>query len=169
MTIEKLSNDSIFQFISFLEKSFKDTYQNIYPIEYIEKIINDFYSPDNIVRDNNKDSEDWQGYYVYLENNKIVGAIAGGQVQDNIYQVFMLYVHPDFQSRGIGTELLDFITNKQIQYNATTQIVNVSVDNKSAIDYYEYKKFKKIKVVKNWFLYSEYKFKDYRYSRSLKI
>ena len=52
------------------------------------------------------------GFWCILENNQIVATIGLRPIKntnDNCAEIRRLYVHPNWQKKGIGSELIDFI------------------------------------------------------------
>lgn len=51
-------------------------------------------------------------YFIYKDNNKILGCNSGHKCQDNSYRSRGLYVFPEFRKQGIGLELLKATINQ---------------------------------------------------------
>jgi putative acetyltransferase len=64
--------------------------------------------------------------FVFEEDNKIKWFLSYYK-----WTVVALFVHPDFQRRGIGTKLLDFIKDANKELN-----LNVYIENKKSTEYY---------------------------------
>ncbi|SFF57536.1 Acetyltransferase (GNAT) family protein [Halobacillus alkaliphilus] len=64
-------------------------------------------------------------------------------IDDGIGELFVLYLDPDRRNEGIGTKLLETITQQQkVEYGAKEQWVSVQKGNRKAIPFYEAKGFK---------------------------
>lgn len=56
---------------------YRATYTHIYPKAYIERIIKEFYNDDRIFNEVTTSNKEWGGYFVAMENDKMVGAAGG--------------------------------------------------------------------------------------------
>ncbi|GGP11024.1 GNAT family N-acetyltransferase [Oceanobacillus neutriphilus] len=117
------------------------TYSDIYSKEYIETVISDFYNRQRILNEVTLVSKEWGGYFVAIENDEIVGAGGGGMISDTSSEIFVLYLDPNRRNEGIGTLLLNAITNQQKEFGATEQWVSVQKGNQKGIPFYEAKGF----------------------------
>ncbi len=119
-----------------------NTYKNIYSKAYIEKVIEKFYTVERIRKEIGETNKDWNGYFVAVQDNQIVGAIGGGVYDDTVAEVYVLYLDPHKRNQGIGTKLLQYITNVQKnKYGATEQWVSVAKENQLGIPFYEARGF----------------------------
>ncbi len=119
-----------------------NTYKNLYSKEYIEKVIEKFYTVERIKKEIEETNKDWNGYFVAVLDNQIVGAIGGGVYDENIAEVYVLYLDPEKRNLGIGTKLLQYLTDVQKnKYGATEQWVSVAKDNMLGIPFYEARGF----------------------------
>ncbi|KMJ60507.1 acetyltransferase [Bacillus sp. LL01] len=118
------------------------TYEDIYTKEYIEKVIKEFYNTERILDEVTKTNRHWGGYFVAIENNEVIGAGGGGMIGETEGEIFVLYLDPERRNEGIGTILLDAITQQQKQeFNANKQWVSVQKGNLKGIPFYEGKGF----------------------------
>lgn len=117
------------------------TYSNIYSKDYIEKVIKDFYNKERILNEVTHSSKEWGGYFVALENGEVIGAGGGGMISDTSGELFVLYLKPNRRNEGIGTLLLNAITNQQKEFGAKEQWVSVQKGNQKGIPFYEAKGF----------------------------
>lgn len=126
------------------------TYAEIYSKEYIEKVIDDFYNIDRIRRECRQSSKEWHGYIVAAKDNQVLGCIGGACDGDTGF-IYVLYVKPDCKGMGIGSALLDFLTDYQKEhYGITHQEVFATTGNKMGIPFYEKQGFELLEVVANW-------------------
>ena len=85
---------------------------------------------------------EWQGYVVAVAPDGCVLGAAGGGVRDGtVGQVHVLYLRMDLRGRGIGTALLDFVTDQQRQAGAREQWVSVTEGNDLGIPFYRARGF----------------------------
>ncbi|MEC1794523.1 GNAT family N-acetyltransferase [Bacillus mojavensis] len=117
------------------------TYRDIYPKDYLESIIREFYNPDRILKEVSSSTKGWGGYFVALENDTVIGAGAGGMISDTSGEIYVLYLSPDRRNEGIGSLLLDAITKQQKEFHATEQWISVQKGNQKGIPFYEAKGF----------------------------
>ena len=88
------------------------------------------------------DAPSWQGYVVAVsESGEVLGAGGGGLTTDEVGNVYVLYLRPSLRGRGIGTALLDFVTEQQKSAGATEQWVSVTEGNALGIPFYLAKGF----------------------------
>lgn len=124
-------------------EGYRSTYGNTHSKEYIERIIQDFYNNERIYEEVKTSNRDWGGYFVAVEEGKVVGAGGGGMIDDKTGEIFVLYLDPTRRNEGIGTELLNAITKQQKEeFGAKKQWVSVQKGNLKGIPFYEARGFK---------------------------
>jgi GNAT superfamily N-acetyltransferase len=83
------------------------------------------------------DTREWQGYVVAVsESGDVLGAAGGGVTGPGVGTVHVLYLRPSLRGRGIGTALLQFVTEQQRAGGATEQCVSVTEGNDLGIPFY---------------------------------
>jgi GNAT superfamily N-acetyltransferase len=88
------------------------------------------------------EAPEWQGYVVEVsESVEVLGAAGGGVTGPGIGNVYVLYLRLSLRGRGIGTALLDFLTEQQKSAGATEQWVSVTEGNDLGIPFYVAKGF----------------------------
>lgn len=123
-------------------EGYRATYSETYSQEYIERIIEEFYNTERVLNEVTNTNRYWGGYFVALENVEVVGAGGGGMINDTAGEVFVLYLNPNRRNEGIGTKLLDAITNQQKEeFKASEQWVSVQKGNVKGIPFYEARGF----------------------------
>lgn len=131
-------------------KAWKVTYANIYSKDYIGKVIDEFYNVERIAKESSESSSYWHGYIVAYEGKKILGCI-GGAIEGETGSIYVLYVDPDHKGKGVGSALLEFLTDHQKEnYGITRQEVFVTTGNMMGIPFYEKKGFELVGVIPNW-------------------
>ncbi|MFP7479496.1 GNAT family N-acetyltransferase [Terribacillus saccharophilus] len=119
------------------------TYGDTHSKEWIERVIKDFYNHERILKEVTISNRDWGGYFVAVEEGKVIGAAGGGMIGDEVGELFVIYLDPTRRKEGIGTKLLDAITKQQKEeYGAKEQWVSVQKGNRKGIPFYEAKGFK---------------------------
>jgi len=103
-------------------------------------------------------NEFYKGIFLNLinkENNHIIGSVRA-RVENNRVYIGKLIVHPDFQNKGFGTELLN--TLESYYEKKTFELFTSSKSKKNLYIYKKngYKEFKREKVNNNFeFIYLE--------------
>ena len=116
-----------------------DTYSSYYSSETVEEITSSWHDPRRLseeIKNNNC-------YFAVAKNDigKIVGIVTAQRLENKIFQIDRLYIHPDFQRQGIVKQLLDRALNTLEVIK--TIILDVEAMNKKAIEFYESHGFKK--------------------------
>jgi len=120
---------------------YRATYADLCTQEYIERVIREFYNEERVLKEVTETGREWGGYFVAVENGRVVGAGGGGMTGERTGELFVLYVAPNRRNEGIGTRLLDAITRQQKGYGATEQWVSVLKGNMKGIPFYEARGF----------------------------
>lgn len=105
----------------------------------IERRGEQYYNPTRVRREIALGGADrgWQGYVVAVsEAGDVHGAAGGGITDDTVGNVHVLYIDLALRGRGIGTALLDFVTEQQKAEGATEQWVSVTEGNDLGIPFY---------------------------------
>ncbi|WP_211655887.1 GNAT family N-acetyltransferase [Planococcus sp. MSAK28401] len=119
----------------------RSTYPGLLPQHEIERVIEKFYNEQRILGEIHNTSQDWNGWFVAVENGEVIGAGGGGFTDKTVAEVYVLYLDPDRKYQGIGTKLLEAITQDQLAHGAQTQWVAVAKGNGMAIPFYEARGF----------------------------
>ncbi|GAA0445253.1 MAG: GNAT family N-acetyltransferase [Bacillota bacterium] len=117
-----------------------DTYEGIRSPENIRRNNETFYNYDRILHELDE-VDDWDGYFVALDNGVVVGAIGGGMIDDDKSEVYVLYLDPERRGEGIGTQLLNNLTDIQQTKGSKEQWVSVQKGNNKGIPFYEARGF----------------------------
>jgi len=116
-------------------------YEDLCSREYIERIIAELYNEERVLKEIMETGREWGGWFVAIENGRVVGAGGDGMTGERTGEVFVLYVDPDRRNEGIGTLLLDAITRQQKELGAVEQWVSVFKGNRKGIPFYEARGF----------------------------
>ncbi|PFA62967.1 GNAT family N-acetyltransferase [Bacillus sp. AFS015802] len=118
------------------------TYRDIYEKEYIQRVIEEFYNEERILKEVTASDRYWGGYFVAVENGEVLGAGGGGMISETDGELFVLYLDPARRNEGIGTLLLEAITRQQKEeFQAEKQWVSVQKGNQKGIPFYEARGF----------------------------
>ncbi len=113
----------------------RDTYRELLEPERIEAAIAEYSTPERIRREIDP-REGWDGWIVAVEDGVVVGAGGGGLTGPGVGEVFVLYLDPARRGEGIGTLLLEAITDRQRAQGAREQWVSVQPDNTKGLPFY---------------------------------
>jgi ribosomal protein S18 acetylase RimI-like enzyme len=113
----------------------RDTYHGLKEPERIEAVIAEYYAPERIRREIAA-PEGWDGWIVAVEDDTVIGAGGGGMTQPGVGEIFVLYLDPTRRGEGIGTLILDAITEQQRAQGAREQWVSVEPENTRGLPFY---------------------------------
>lgn len=118
------------------------TYENLYKKVEIQEMIDRYYNPERLVEEIACINATWHGYIIAESEGEIIGVIGGGMREEEVGEVYVLYLHPAMRQRGVGTLLLNHFTKVQkFTYGANEQWVAVAEGNQYGIPFYEAKGF----------------------------
>jgi ribosomal protein S18 acetylase RimI-like enzyme len=113
----------------------RDTYRGLKEPERIEAVIAEYYTPERISREIAA-PEGWDGWMVAMEDDTVIGAGGGGMTEPGVGEIFVLYLDPGRRGEGIGSLLLDAITEQQRREGAREQWVSVEPENTKGLPFY---------------------------------
>jgi GNAT superfamily N-acetyltransferase len=113
----------------------RDTYRGLEELERIEAVIAEYYRPERIRREIAA-PEGWDGWIVAVEDDTVIGAGGGGMTEPGVGEIFVLYLDPTRRGEGIGTLILDAITEQQRAWGAREQWVSVLPENTKGLPFY---------------------------------
>ena len=166
LSIRKANVNDIQSIQSICKESWKTTYKNIYSSQYIKHVFSIFYSKERLIKDLTECSLEWNGYWLAEEHGRPLGCIGGGMSEDHKANIYVLYVLPQSQRKGIGHALVQTLTAYQKEsFQAKQQAVTVTEGNQNAISFYEKEGFVFELAQENWIESSQAK--DLRYIRNI--
>ena len=127
----------------------RDTYRGIKEPERIEAVIAEYYTPERISGEIAA-REGWDGWIVASEDDGVIGAGGGGMTEPGVGEIFVLYLDPKRRGEGIGTRLLDAITDQQRAQGAREQWVSVEPENTKGLPFYYARGFEVRGEVPEW-------------------
>jgi len=92
-----------------------------------------------------------EGFMLAEINGIVVGYVVGFQTSRKTGRIFSLAVLPEYQNRGIGSNLLEEIINYLRQRGAFEVILEVRVSNIKAKRFYERHGFYQVRVLKRYY------------------
>ncbi len=91
------------------------------------------------------------GFIVATLNHKIIGFLIGVKITNQKTKILMISVSPKYQKQKIGTKLLEEFINRTQKENIHTIELEVRIDNKKAINFYEKYGFRKTIKIKEFY------------------
>ena len=168
IVIQKATTDHIEGIAKVCIDAYWATYKELLSQEYIERMINEFYTYDRLFKDVTVTNRQWNGWTVALDDGKVVGASAGGMISENHGELFVLYLDPSRRNEGLGTKILEAITTELKTYGAKEQWVSVTKYNDKAIPFYEAKGFNFIHEQDEYGIIEGEDYQALRYHRIIK-
>ena len=89
-------------------------------------------------------------YYVYLDKNKVVGYISSSFDSFTV-EILNFCVYKEYQGKGIGTKLLNYLLCDLYNKGAESSILEVRESNSNAIKLYTKFGYKNINIRKNYY------------------
>ncbi|WP_338780704.1 GNAT family N-acetyltransferase [Metabacillus sp. FJAT-52054] len=142
ITVVKAGLEHIQGIIRVCSEGYRNTYNETHSKKYIERTISEFYNAERVAKEIQETDRHWNGWYAAIGENGVAGAGGGGMTAEHTSELFVLYLDPAKRRQGIGTLLLNAITEEQIQtYGAQEQWVSVDEQNQKGIPFYKAKGF----------------------------
>lgn len=137
LTIRKMKKKDIPIIQEIAKISWNSTYTGIIPLQIQESFLKQAYSVKLL-----KKQRRTSNFYVALINREIIGFANYSQVHsDNSVHMHALYLHPEYQGKGVGSALLEVGSG---QLAADKISLHVERQNVKAIQFYKRKGFYKI-------------------------
>ena len=105
--------------------------------QQVQEKVEEYYNPKRILSEIEEVSAKWSGWIVARLDEKVIGVIGGGIVDSKVGKVFVLYVNADHLRKGIGTRLVNHLTQMQQLLGNNTQLVSFLKSNKESSQFYE--------------------------------
>src|SRR5688572_6737358 len=129
--IERVRIEDIADIKRVLSETWVDTYRDILSPRTIQKVTSVWHDPERL-------AEQAQNPAMFFgaakEEGKIVGLVTAASIDKDTIMVFRLYVHPHFQRRGIGSDLLK--TTLLAFPDAKKLRLEVEEENKKGLSFY---------------------------------
>ena len=115
----------------------RQTVEGLLSEEYQQKTIEHWYNTERV----KKDIKAGDYSYIALIDSEVVGVIGGGKTDNHVGEIFVLYVDEKVRYKGVGTKLLDRLTEDQRGAGVLEQWVSVQEGNYRGIPFYEARGF----------------------------
>ncbi len=145
---------------------YRNTYAQTHDQEYIERIIQEFYNLERLESEL-EPSNSWSGWHVAVDGERVVGATCGGFISEEEAELFALYLAPGRKREGIGTMLLDALTEEQKKVGARIQWVSAAENNEMGIPFYLAKGFKEQGRIQSYANKDNEEYRSIRYRRNV--
>ncbi|GAB3058923.1 GNAT family N-acetyltransferase [Salinicoccus sesuvii] len=147
----KLANLShVLGIIEVCRSGYQDVSNGVLSESLIEERCNKYYNKERVSNEVGNPTKEWGGYFVALDRGEVVGAGGGGMIAEGETRLYVLYLDPTRRNEGIGSKILEAITQQQKNFGAKSQYVTVQKDNMKGIPFYEARRFMYVeKIVSN--------------------
>ena len=137
ISILKPTSDHAKAISAICSAEWKQTVEGKLSKEYQEENIAFWYNHERIKSDLK------EGFYTHvaMADSKVVGVIGGGMTSPITSEVFVLYIDEEYRYQGIGSQLLNALTQLQVEKGALEQWVSVQEGNQRGIPFYEARGF----------------------------
>lgn len=149
MDIKKAAIEDVEGICSVCSAGWRDAHANLYCEDHINKAAQQFYSRER-VQSEVLDPRGWNGWYVAIDNGRVVGA-GGGTSMNGRAELWVLYLDPQRRREAIGTKLLTKITDECRSQGAGEQWLSVAKGNDKGIPFYEAMGFRVAEEQEQWF------------------
>ncbi|MGT2828577.1 GNAT family N-acetyltransferase [Streptococcus hillyeri] len=139
MIIRRAVLKDVPQIMAVCSRGWRETYKDLVPQSYINQVIEDYYNEARVTKDVLDDSPYYHGYWVVVEDDKVLGCIGGGIDEHNEGHIYVLYVDPELKRQGIGSQLVDAFTAYQKEtYGIEKQWITSAMEgNRIGLSFYE--------------------------------
>jgi ribosomal protein S18 acetylase RimI-like enzyme len=140
LTIERATVKDIPEVKQLLSYTWKDTYGNFLSAKTIEKVTTVWHHPEAL----KSQAENPDIYFAIAKdgNGKIVGLITVGRIGKKSVHIGRLYVHPEVQRQGIGSQL--FAAALKAFPNTEVIRLEVEEENKKGVSFYYKQGFREV-------------------------
>lgn len=128
--------------------AYRNAYRELLPEGYINRSVAEFYSQTRIARDIAPVLPDWFGYQVVEEDGRVLGAAGGGMTGPATGELSLIYLAADERGRGLGTLLLDRVTEQVRAAGGTEMWVSVFLGDSDGIGFYRARGFQPMDTVR---------------------
>lgn len=139
MIIRRAELTDVPQIMDVCSRGWQATYQDLVPQSYIDQVIDEYYNDERVTKDVLESSSYYHGYWVAVEDDKVLGCIGGGVDNRNEGHIYVLYVDPDLKRQGIGSQLVAaFTTYQKDTYEIEEQWITSAMEgNMVGLSFYE--------------------------------
>ena len=128
--------------------AYRNAYRELLPEGYVNRSVAEFYDETRVARDVRPAPPEWFGYQVVEEDGRVLGAAGGGMTGPGAGELSLIYLRSAERGRGLGTLLLDRITDQIRAAGGTEMWVSVFLGDRRGIDCYRSRGFAPVDTVR---------------------
>ncbi|MEV0902870.1 GNAT family N-acetyltransferase [Actinoplanes sp. NPDC049802] len=127
---------------------YRNAYRELLPEGYIERSVVEFYSEARVAKEIAPAPPGWFGYQVVEEDGRVLGAAGGGMTGPAAGELSRIHLDDSQRGRGLGTLLLDRITEQVRTAGGTELWVSVFLGDRAGIGFYRARGFQPVDTVR---------------------
>ncbi|WP_430791690.1 GNAT family N-acetyltransferase [Actinoplanes sp. G11-F43] len=128
--------------------AYRDTYRELLPPGYIERSVTEFYNEPRVTAEIPAAPPEWFGYQVVERDGRVLGAAGGGMTGRAAGELSLVYLEASERGRGLGTLLLDRVTDQIRSAGGTEMWVSVFLGDQTGIGFYRARGFHPVETVR---------------------
>lgn len=128
--------------------AYRDAYRELLPPGYIERSVDAFYNEPRVASEIAPSAPEWFGYQVVAEGGVVLGAAGGGMTSAAAGELSLIYLERRHRGRGLGTLLLDRVTDQVRACGGTEMWVSVFLGDSAGIAFYRARGFRPTHTVR---------------------
>ncbi|MDO4459698.1 MAG: GNAT family N-acetyltransferase [Clostridia bacterium] len=130
MTVRKFEKTDAEAVSALIAHTLRTTNSKDYSHEYIEDIVG-HHTPEEIIIKSRKTH-----FYLICENDTIIACGSIGQSENtaDTCELYTIFVHPDYQSKGVGRKLIETLEGDEYSMSANRIELSASI---TAVDFYK--------------------------------
>lgn len=144
MEVRRATNNDVARIREICADAVRKTYWDLWDRDYTEKTIEEFYNEERL-------KKEIDTYFVAEEDGEVNGCICAVILSKGIGEIYALYIDFDKRNRGIGTVLLNAVTDWMRKHGVKKQRVSVTDGNQYGLPFYYSKGFKLEKRIPTFF------------------
>jgi GNAT superfamily N-acetyltransferase len=128
--------------------TYREVYRDLLPEGYIERSVVEFYNEPRVAKEIAPAPPQWFGYQVVEEGGTVLGAAGGGMTRPGVGELSVVYLEATERGRGLGTMLLDRVTEQVRDAGGTELWVSVFLGDGPGIAFYRARGFHPVETVR---------------------
>jgi ribosomal protein S18 acetylase RimI-like enzyme len=128
--------------------AYRHAYRELLPDGYINRSVAAFYDEERIAADIAPAPPEWFGYQVVEEDGLVLGAAGGGMSGPSAGELSPIHLESARRGRGLGTLLLDRVTEQIRAAGGTEMWVSVFLGDSAGIGFYRARGFQPMDTVR---------------------
>jgi GNAT superfamily N-acetyltransferase len=128
--------------------AYRNAYRDLLPDGYINRSVAEFYDEPRIAGEIAPALPGWFGYQVVEEDGRVLGAAGGGMADATAGELSLIYLESAERGRGLGTMLLDRVTEQVRAAGGGEMWVSVFLGDSRGIGFYRARGFHPMETVR---------------------